>query len=116
MIVHRLGFDPAFGRYSPGLVNTLDTIEAAAAEGVSRVEFLGGAERYKVELADGFDPLCRGLGLSRGARAEILVKAELTAIDLRLRMKRSPALRHLYFDGLAPMRRVLARSKAAVGA
>ena len=31
MYVHRLAFDPAFARYSPGLVNTLDTIEAAAA-------------------------------------------------------------------------------------
>ena len=30
MYVHRLAFDPAFARYSPGLVNTLDTIEAAA--------------------------------------------------------------------------------------
>ena len=116
MIVHRLGFDPTFARYSPGLVNTLDTIEAAAAEGLTRVEFLGGAERYKVELADGFDPLCRGLGLARGARSAALVKAELTAIDLRLRLKRSPTVRHLYFDGLAPLRRVLARSRAAVGA
>ena len=45
MYVHRLGFDPSFARYSPGLVNTLDTIETAAAEGLTRFEFLGGAER-----------------------------------------------------------------------
>ena len=116
MIVHRLGFDPEFARYSPGLVNTLDTIETAADEGLTQVEFLGGAERYKVELADTFDPLCRGLGLARGARAEALVRSELAAIDLRLRLKRSPTLRHLYFEGLAPLRRVLARSRTAVGA
>ena len=116
MIVHRLGFDPAFGRYSPGLVNTLDTIETAAAEGLTRVEFLGGAERYKVELADGFDPLCRGLGLARGGRARALVRAELMEIDVRLRLKRSPTLRHVYVDGLAPLRRILVRSRAAVGA
>ena len=36
MYVHRLGFDPAYARYSPGLVNTLDTIETAAAEGLER--------------------------------------------------------------------------------
>jgi CelD/BcsL family acetyltransferase involved in cellulose biosynthesis len=116
MIVHRLGFDPAFARYSPGLVNTLDTIETAASEGLTRVEFLGGAERYKVELADGFDPLCRGLGLARGVRAHALVRAELATIDLRLRLKRWPALRHLYVDGIAPLRRLAVRSRATFGA
>ena len=114
MYVHRLGFDPAFARYSPGLVNTLDTIEAAAAEGLHRVEFLGGAERYKVELADGFDPLCHGLGLARGLRARALVEAQLAVIRLRLRLKESPTLRHLYVDGLAPLRRFAARSKDAL--
>ena len=51
-------------------MNTLDAIEAAAAEGATRVEFLGGAERYKLELADRLEPLYQGLGLrgSRGAR------------------------------------------------
>jgi CelD/BcsL family acetyltransferase involved in cellulose biosynthesis len=115
MIVHRLGFDPAFGRYSPGLVNTLDTIETAAAEGLTRVEFLGGAERYKVELADGFDPLCRGLGLARGWRARALVRAELANIELRLRLKRSPTLRRLYVEGLAPLRRLDVRRRPARG-
>jgi CelD/BcsL family acetyltransferase involved in cellulose biosynthesis len=116
MYVHRLGFDPALARYSPGLVNTLDTIETAAAEGLTRVEFLGGAERYKLELADDFDPLCHGLGLARGLRARALVTAELGAIELRLRLKQSPALRHLYVDGLAPLRRVAARSRIALRA
>jgi CelD/BcsL family acetyltransferase involved in cellulose biosynthesis len=116
MYVHRLGFDPALARYSPGLVNTLDTIETAAAEGLTRVEFLGGAERYKLELADDFDPLCHGLGLARGLRARALVTAELGAIQLRLRLKQSPALRHLYVDGLAPLRRVAARSRFALRA
>ena len=51
MYVHRIAFDPdpAFARCSPGWLNTLDTIEAAAGEGAKRVEFLGGAERYKLE-------------------------------------------------------------------
>ncbi len=114
MYVHRLGFDPGFARYSPGLVNTLDTLEAAAAEGLHRVEFLGGAERYKVELADGFDPLCHGLGLARGLRARSLVEAQLAVIRLRLRLKESPTLRHLYVDGLAPLRRFAARSRDAL--
>ena len=33
MYVHRIAFDPAFARFSPGLINTLDAIETAAAEG-----------------------------------------------------------------------------------
>jgi len=111
MYVHRLGFDPAFARHSPGLVNTLDTIEAAAAEGLRRVEYLGGAERYKLELSDGLDPLCQAMGLARGPRARAVVAARMAAIRLRLRLKREPALRRLYVDGLAPIRRLRTRSR-----
>ena len=114
MYVHRLGFDPDFARYSPGLVNTLDTLEAAAAEGLTRVEFLGGAERYKLELADGFEPLCHALGLARGVRARSLVAAELGVIRLRMRLKESPTFRRLYVDGLAPLRRLKAGSRDAL--
>jgi CelD/BcsL family acetyltransferase involved in cellulose biosynthesis len=111
MYVHRLGFDPELARLSPGLVNTLDAIEAAAAEGVTRVEFLGGAERYKVELADGFEPLCHGLGLASGVRSRAVVAAQLGLIRLRLRLKRSHALHRLYLDRLAPLRRRATRPR-----
>jgi CelD/BcsL family acetyltransferase involved in cellulose biosynthesis len=116
MYVHRLGFDPALARFSPGLVNTLDALEAAAAEGLTRVEFLGGAERYKVEFADGFEPLCHGLGLASGLRARAFVAARLGLIQLRLRLKRSPALHRLYLDGFAPLRRLVTRRRDALGA
>lgn len=116
MYVHRLAFDPALARYSPGLVNTLDTIEAASAEGLTRVEFLGGAERYKRELADGFDPLCHGLGLARGVRGRALVAAEVALIRLRLRAKKSRTLHRLYLDGLAPIRRAVAPRRNGLGA
>jgi CelD/BcsL family acetyltransferase involved in cellulose biosynthesis len=109
MYVHRLAFDTALARYSPGIVNTLDTIEAAAAEGLRRVEFLGGDERYKVELADRFEPLCQGLGAASGARGRAYAAAHSGSIRLRMRLKRSPRLRRLYFDGLAPVRRLVAR-------
>jgi CelD/BcsL family acetyltransferase involved in cellulose biosynthesis len=114
MYVHRLGFDPALARHSPGLVNTLDTIETAAAEGLTRVEYLGGAERYKLELCDGFDPVFEGFGLARGVRAHALMQAHLNEIRLRLRLKQSPRLHSLYFDGLAPVRRVAARTRLAL--
>jgi CelD/BcsL family acetyltransferase involved in cellulose biosynthesis len=114
MYVHRLAFDPAFSRYSPGLVNTLDTIQIASEEGLIRVEFLGGAERYKRELADRFEPLYQALGLASGVRGRALLEAELGVIRLRLRLKRSQRLRRLYFDRLAPVRLLAARSRSAL--
>ncbi len=98
----------------PGLVNTLDTIQIASDEGLTRVEFLGGAERYKLELADRFEPLCQGLGLASGVRGRALLEGELGLIRLRLRLKRSPRLRRLYFEQLAPVRLLAARSRSAL--
>jgi CelD/BcsL family acetyltransferase involved in cellulose biosynthesis len=107
MYVHRIAFDPAFARFSPGLVNTLDAIETAAAEGVTRVEFLGGAERYKLELADHLEPLYEGLGLPGSIRGRAAVAGRVAAIRARKLLKRSPTLRRFYFEGLAPARRAL---------
>jgi CelD/BcsL family acetyltransferase involved in cellulose biosynthesis len=109
MYVHRIAFDPAFGRFSPGVINTLDAIETAAAEGATRVEFLGGAERYKVDLADHLEPLYQAFGLAGSLRGRVAVAGRLGGIRLRKRLKRSPALRRFYFDGLAPARRLLGR-------
>ena len=109
MYVYRIAFDPSFGRLSPGVINTLDAIENAAAEGATRVEFLGGAERYKVELADRLEPLCQGLGLASTLKGKAAVAARVGGIRLRMQLKRSPALRRFYFEGLAPARRMLGR-------
>jgi len=109
MYVHRIAFDPAYARFSPGLVNTLDAIENAASEGLTKVEFLGGAERYKIELADHFEPLYEGFGLAGSVRGKAAVAARVGGIRLRKQLKRSPALRRFYFEGLAPARRVLRR-------
>lgn len=109
MYVHRIAFDPAYGRYSPGLVNTLDAIEHAAAEGLTRVEFLGGAERYKIELADHLEPLYEGFGLAGSVKGKAAVAARLGGIRMRKQLKRSPTLRRFYFEGLAPARRALRR-------
>jgi CelD/BcsL family acetyltransferase involved in cellulose biosynthesis len=110
MYVHRLAFDPELARWSPGLVNTLDAIQSAAEEGMRRVEYLGGGERYKLELADGLSPLCHGFGLSSGVRGRAYAAAHLGAIKTRLRLKRSPRLHRLYFEELAPARRVIRRA------
>jgi CelD/BcsL family acetyltransferase involved in cellulose biosynthesis len=109
MYVHRLAFDPELSRWSPGLVNTLDAIESAADEGMTRVEYLGGGERYKLELADGLSPLCHGFGLSSGIRGRAYAAAQLGTIKARLRLKRSERLHRLYFEQLAPARRLVRR-------
>ena len=113
--VHSMAFDPEHGRLSPGQVTTLDTMAVAAEEGALRVEFLGGAERYKVELADRIEPMHEGLGLAHGVAGRIGVAAGAGSIAVRLRAKRSPALQRLYVDGLAPMRRARARVGASGG-
>jgi CelD/BcsL family acetyltransferase involved in cellulose biosynthesis len=107
---HRLGFDPAHGRHSPGLLCTLDMCEWAAAEGLSLVEFLGGDEEYKLQLADRFEPLLEGIGLARTLRGRAAVAARLGTLALRMRLKRMPAVRRLY---LALPRRRTASAYAA---
>ena len=109
MYVHRIAFDPGMSRWSPGVINTLDAIEAASDEGATRIEFLGGADRYKLELADRFEPLCQGFGLARTLRGSIALSSRVNGIRLRKTLKRSKALRHFYMDGLAPARRLIGR-------
>lgn len=109
MVVNRLAFDPELARYSPGLLNTMDAIDAAAAEGIKRVEFLGGAERYKLELADGFAPLCAGIGLAATPVGRAAAMGRLGSVRLRRRLKRVRPLHRLYYRGLVPVRRASAR-------
>lgn len=109
MYVHRLAFDPEFGRYSPGAVTTLEAIRLAADEGLERVEYLGGDERYKVEFADRLDPLYQALGMAPTAAGRLSVGGRLAAIAARRRLKRSKTLHDLYFEGLAPVRRLAER-------
>jgi CelD/BcsL family acetyltransferase involved in cellulose biosynthesis len=110
MYVYRLAFDPEFARFSPGLLATLDALEWAGEEGLERVEYLGGDERYKLELSDRLEPLSQGLGLARTNRGRAYVAGRLGAIHLRRRLKRSKRLHKLYFDTLAPVRRLVVRS------
>jgi CelD/BcsL family acetyltransferase involved in cellulose biosynthesis len=115
MYVHRLAFDPAVGRFSPGVVSTLDAIEAAEAEGLTVVEFLGGDERYKVELADRFEPLHQGLGLARTPQGLAYVASRMASIRARRKLKRSERVHRFYFEGLAPVRRAVERARESVG-
>jgi len=110
MYLHRMAFDPAFARVSPGLMAALEALKIGAAEGLTWVEFLGGADRYKVELADRFEPLHLGLGLAGSATGSAVVAARTRWLRLRETMKRSATARSLY-EGLAPARRLVTRPR-----
>jgi CelD/BcsL family acetyltransferase involved in cellulose biosynthesis len=117
MYVHRLAFDPAYGRFSPGLVATLDAIEAAAEEGAHRVEFLGGGERYKVELADGCEPLLQCVGLATTARGRVGAALDRAIVETRMRLKQHEGLRRAYSGGLGgTIGRLTGRTAATDGA
>ena len=107
MHCYRLAFDPELYRFSPGLVNRYDSLEDAFAEGVTRIEFLGGLERYKLELTDRTEPLHEGLGLAESVAGKVIVSTRLNGVRLRRFAKRSPAIRRFYYEGLAPARRLL---------
>jgi CelD/BcsL family acetyltransferase involved in cellulose biosynthesis len=113
MYLHKLAFDPAYAAYSPGIVNQLDTLAFAAEEGVEKVEFLGGAERYKLEFADRFEPIYEAVGLANGALGRAAAERRVASIRLRLRLKRSPAANWLHHRGAAPARRALARARTS---
>jgi CelD/BcsL family acetyltransferase involved in cellulose biosynthesis len=106
MFCHRLAFDPEFQRMSPGMVNRFDALEAAFAEGATRVEFFGGKERYKTELTDRLEPLHEGLGLTDSLVGRVVVSGRINGVRLRRFAKRSPAIRRFYYEGLAPARRL----------
>jgi CelD/BcsL family acetyltransferase involved in cellulose biosynthesis len=93
---HRLAFDPEYERFSPGLLCVLDVLEAAAAEGVRRFEFLGGAEELKTQLMDRFEPLHEGIGLATTPKGHVGVAARMMSIRARKRLRRS-AIRRVYF-------------------
>jgi CelD/BcsL family acetyltransferase involved in cellulose biosynthesis len=115
MYFHELAFDPILARWSPGQIATLESIAAAAAEGARRVEFLGGAERYKLELADRLEPLHQALGLATTRRGRAAVAARTRAVHARRRLKETPA-RRFYYEGLGPARRIARLASSSTSA
>jgi CelD/BcsL family acetyltransferase involved in cellulose biosynthesis len=91
-----MAFDPAYAAFGPGMEAKLSSLEAAAAEGITRVELLGAAAPHKRRLTDRFEPIYQGIGLARTLRGRAASEALLTAIRARRRLKRWPAARRLY--------------------
>jgi len=81
------------------------SLAAASERGARRVEYLGGAEQFKRDLADRFEPLHQGFGLARGVAGHAYVTRVQLAIALRKRLKRSERLHRLYLSGALNPRR-----------
>lgn len=94
LVGNGIGFDPAFGRHSPGWVLLLGALEAAAAEGIRRVELLGGDESYKLQLADP-RPLAEGLHALTPA-GRLAARGQSRLVQARRAAKRSQLLQRLY--------------------
>jgi CelD/BcsL family acetyltransferase involved in cellulose biosynthesis len=93
----RMAFDPAYARLAPGTETLLCTLERAAAEGVTRVEFLGAAAEHKQRFTDRLDPIHQGIGLASSLRGRAAVMALTRGIRVRRRFKRSHAAQWLYY-------------------
>ena len=106
MFFYRLAFDPDFSALVPRPPDDPRGYRGRRRRGAERAEFLGGDERYKVDLADSNEPLyesASGSASSWRGRAEAMVAGRM--LDARLRFKRSracPADRQL--DGRRPPR------------
>ncbi len=91
-----MAFDPAYAAFGPGMEAKLASLEAAAADGITRVELLGTMAPHKRRLTDRFEPMYQGIGLARTFRGRVATGAVVGAIHARRRLKRSPAARRLY--------------------
>lgn len=111
--LYRNGYDEAVGRFGPGLIALRHALAAASDRGARRMEYLGGAERYKRELADRFDPMYQGYGLARGPLGHAYVARARLSIALRRRLKRSERLHQLYRSGAFRGRRSGVRDERA---
>ena len=103
-----MAYDPEYARFSPGWLATLHMLEVAIDDGARVVEFLGGTEEYKTQMTDELAPLHEALARPRTPAARVYVAAVLGALAARRRLKESERIRRLYYDGLAPLRRLIA--------
>ena len=109
MVLFRTGFDPEHAAHAPGHLAQRRAFAAGSEEGLRRVEFMGGNEAYKRELADRNEPLHQAIGAPRTLRGRAFVQGRLAVIGARRRLRRNEKLRSLYLNGLAPVRRALGR-------
>jgi CelD/BcsL family acetyltransferase involved in cellulose biosynthesis len=99
---YRSAFDPAYYRSAPSILTALEAIKHAADDGCTAIEFLGGTQAYKLDLADRVEPLFVGFGLANGVRGALYSRMEATRLVLLSRLKRSRGLYNFYVNHVGP--------------
>jgi CelD/BcsL family acetyltransferase involved in cellulose biosynthesis len=99
---YRSAFDPAYYRSAPSILTVLEAIKRAADGGSTAIEFLGGTQAYKLELADRVEQLFVGFGLASGVRGALYSRMEAARLVLLSRLKRSRALYNFYVKRVGP--------------
>jgi len=92
-------YDPAFQRYSPGILLLLKMIERAPALGIEAIDFGKGDNHYKLRLFNHRVPLIEGCV----AASHPLWMATQTQTKLKQLVKSSPASEYI----IPPMRRLM---------
>lgn len=64
-------YDPDFARYSPGALMTLETLRAAAEQGIRLVDFGPGGEAYKRDFAEPGLIVTEGAAMAEGAERAV---------------------------------------------
>lgn len=64
----KIGFDPEFGKYSPGQLLVAEALARAIAAGGTRFEFLGNSDRYKMDWTSTTRPDVTFYAAARGPR------------------------------------------------
>lgn len=77
-------YDPAFHRYSPGQLMTLETIRVLAEQGVRTVDFGAGGESYKRAFADPGEAVFEGEVFASPVRAAVSSALGFKAQRLKL--------------------------------
>jgi CelD/BcsL family acetyltransferase involved in cellulose biosynthesis len=98
-----MAFDPAYARFALGTEAKLQSLEASAREGITRVELLGAAAPHKQRFTDRFEPIYQGIGLARTLRGSAAAGVLVGGIRLRRAVKRSQTAKRLYYR--VPLRR-----------
>ena len=70
-----IAYDPAWSHLSPGIVRWRHVIEAAAGEGITRIDLGKGADDFKRRFSTAERPLLEGTIAATGTSARLLVSA-----------------------------------------
>lgn len=76
-------YDTAYARYSPGSLMTLETLRAAAEQGINRVDFGPGGEAYKRDFAEPAEPVFEGMIQARPPAVRLTGLPGMTKLSRR---------------------------------